>query len=185
MPTEFGDTVRVTKPAVADPISPGSVLPSLPPAGKASGAWCLSLPGLSERTASRENRVERLRVVERQFLRCEEQRDASTACQPPDLRDGVRYTRKFGGVASLEFLPLDRIVIKPPAQCVGWGDFLQPDVDPRRLRRHSPGPEPIDQDPDTIVVTGGFVDALQAKAHAYPPLGNTAGSITSPTRPRP
>jgi len=67
---------------------------------------------------------------------------------------------ELGAIAPTEFTPPFRFVTEPCAQFRAGRDFLEPDGQGSGLFAHAARPEPVDQDPQAILLGRQFVDPL-------------------------
>ena len=68
-----------------------------------------------------------------------------------ELLDCGAVLLEFPEVPSPERAPFRRVVTEPLPERGAWGDLFEPEINPRRTLRHAPWPEPVDQDPESIV----------------------------------
>ena len=68
-----------------------------------------------------------------------------------ELLDRGAVLLEFPEVTSPERAPFRRVVTEPLPERGTWGDLFEPEINPRRTLRHTPRPEPVDQDPEAIV----------------------------------
>src|SRR5215469_13176818 len=69
----------------------------------------------------------------------------------PQATDELAFLRELRLVAAAELLPARRIVAEPFAQLVAGRDLLHPLRDARVGFLHAPWPQPIDEDPSSVV----------------------------------
>src|SRR5262245_8773913 len=67
---------------------------------------------------------------------------------------------ELGEIPALELLPLLRIMGKPAAEFVAWGRVFQPAVDTQLRFFDAARPEPLDQEPDTVIRLRLFIGTL-------------------------
>src|SRR5262249_37564287 len=79
----------------------------------------------------------------------------------PEQRQHVALAFLFGPIALAELRPPGRVVAVPLAQLGAGGEGLQPEVDPRLLLAHATRPQPLDQNPQAVVLRRRFVSSLQ------------------------
>src|SRR4051812_30842636 len=83
---------------------------------------------------------------------------------------------EFRPVPPAELVPLGRVVPEPLAEFRAGGDLLEPQVDRRLLIADPSGPEPLNQDAQSILLGWRLIGPLQpdrrpAMGHAAVPLG--------------
>src|SRR5687767_4085258 len=87
--------------------------------------------------------------------------DVALARKVTQLVDEPRMLAHLGGVALTKLLPSCRIVREPLSQLSARGEILQPQVHRRIVLADPARPEPIDENPHSVIRTGRLVSALQ------------------------
>ena len=68
-----------------------------------------------------------------------------------ELLDRGAVVLEFPEVTSPERAPFRWVVTEPLPEGGARCDLFEPEINPRRTLRHAPRPEPVDQDPESIV----------------------------------
>jgi hypothetical protein len=68
-----------------------------------------------------------------------------------ELLDRGAVLPEFPEVTSPECAPFCRVVTEPLPERGAWSDLFEPEINPRRTLRYAPWPEPVYQDPESII----------------------------------
>src|SRR2546428_12496054 len=79
------------------------------------------------------------------------ERHRAVAHMRHELLDRGAVLLEFPKVTSPERVPFRQVVTEPLPERVARCDLLEPEINARRTLRHAPRPEPVDQDPKSIV----------------------------------
>src|SRR5262245_42582647 len=97
-----------------------------------------------------------------------DERHRAVAHMRHELLDRRAILLEFLEVASPERGPFRRVVAEPLPEHGTRCDLFEPEINARRTLRHAPRPEPVDQDPKSIVWLGRLIRSLQADHHETP-----------------
>lgn len=108
---------------------------------------------------------ERQRMAMRLILCAVNQCNRTVAQTLNELSDHLRILIQFLKVTIPEFIPFQRIVAEPLAQRGAGRYILEPPIDTRRILGNAAWPQPVHQNPQSVVRSGRFVGAFKQNRH--------------------
>src|SRR6185369_5739924 len=105
-----------------------------------------------------QKRLESDSVVVIEVVGAEEEGDIVFPRSLQERTPGFAILFQLPFVAAAEFSPSCRVMSEPAPQLITWRNILQPAIQPERLFFHPAGPETVNQEAETVVLSGRVID---------------------------
>lgn len=112
-----------------------------------------------------EIRFERQRMAMRRILRAVNQCNRAAAQTLDELSDCCRILIQFLKITIPKLVPFQRIVAEPRAQRCAGRYILKPPIDARRILGNAARPQPVHQNPQSVIRSGRLIRAFQQNRH--------------------